>query len=222
MADKALQRYMTNISRSHFTDEIEQAKPPRKFSMPHFTSFKGDEYPERHLKHYRSTMILYRSNDALMCKIFSTTLQGEVQDWFHTLPPRSIRSFDDLSLVFTKEYSSYRSIKKKSDYLFNVKKNPNESFRDYVKRFKAEKTKIVECDDLIASATFQKELPANHPLFGEMIMQEDITLADLFALVEKHALWGEARLAKKAPEQPRKESVVAQRKKDGKHSNKSR
>ncbi|KAM1028119.1 hypothetical protein ACFX1X_041244 [Malus domestica] len=68
---------MTNISRLPFTDEIEQAKLPREFSMPHFTSFKEVEDPERHLKRYRSAMILYRNNDDLMCKIFTTTLQGE-------------------------------------------------------------------------------------------------------------------------------------------------
>ncbi|KAM1356763.1 hypothetical protein ACFX13_031570 [Malus domestica] len=81
---------MTNISRSSFTDEIEQAEPSRKFSMAHFTSFKGDGDLERHLKHYRSVMVLYRNNNALICKIFVTTLQGEAQYWFHTLPPRSI------------------------------------------------------------------------------------------------------------------------------------
>ena len=53
VADEALRRDMINIGRSPFTDEIEQAEPPRKFSMPHFISFKGDEDPERHLKHYR-------------------------------------------------------------------------------------------------------------------------------------------------------------------------
>ena len=158
VADETLRRDMTNISRSPFTDEIEQAEPPRKFSMPHFTFFKGDGDPERHLKHYRSAMVLYRNNDAFMCKIFATTLQGEAQDWFHTLPQQSIQNFDDLSLVFTKEYSSYRSIKKKSDHLFNVKKNPKKSLRDYVKRFKAEKAKIIGCDDSIASAAFQKGL----------------------------------------------------------------
>ncbi|KAM1520247.1 hypothetical protein TB1_022392 [Malus domestica] len=78
---------MTNMSKSPFTDEIEQAEPSRKFNMPHFTSFKEDGDPERHLKHYRSTMVLYRNKDALMCKIFTSTLQGEAQDWFHTLPP---------------------------------------------------------------------------------------------------------------------------------------
>ncbi|KAM1667662.1 hypothetical protein ACFX1Q_046599 [Malus domestica] len=221
MVDEALRRDMTNMSRSPFADEIEQAEPPRKFSMPHFTSFKGDGDPERHLKHYRNAMVLYRNNDALMCKIFATTLQGEAQDWFHTLPARSIQNFDDLSLVFTKEYSSYRSIKKKSDHLFNVKKNPKESLRDYVKRFKAEKAKIVGCDNSIASAAFQKGLPADHPLFGEMIMKEDLTLADSFALAEKHALWDEARQAEKAPEQPRKELATAQ-KKDEKQPNKGR
>ena len=160
MASETLRQDMTNISRSPFTDEIEQTEPPRKFSMSYFTSFKGDGDPERHLKHYRSTMIIYRNNDALMCKIFDTTLQGDVQDWFHTLPPQSIQNFDDLSLVFTKKYSSYRSIKKKSDHLFNVKKNPKESLRDYIKKFKAEKAKIVGCDDSIASAAFQKRPPS--------------------------------------------------------------
>ena len=44
-----------------------------------------------------------------------------------------------------------------------------------------------------------------------MIMKEYLTLADSFALAEKHALWDEARRAEKAPEQPQKESVVALR-----------
>ncbi|XP_068304245.1 uncharacterized protein [Pyrus communis] len=192
MADEALRRDMTNISRSPFTDEIKQAKPPHEFSMLHFISFKRDEDPERHLKRYQSAMILYRNNDDLMCQIFATTLQGEVQNWFYTLPPQSILNFDELSLVFTKEYSSYCLIKKKSDHLFNVKKNPNESFRDYLKRFKAKKVKIVECNDSIARAAFQKGLLADHPLFRKLIMKEDLTLADSFALVEKHALWDEA------------------------------
>ena len=192
VTNEALRREMTNISRSPFTDKIEQTERPHKFSMPHFTSFKGDGDPERHLKHYRSAMVLYRNNDALMCKIFATTLQGEAQDWFHTLPPRSISSFDDLSLVFTKEYSSYRTIKKKSDYLF---KNPKESLRDYEDRWMRR---------LNSQCSLSKGPPRRSPLFGEMIMKEDLTLADSFTLAEKHALWDEARRAEKVPEQPKK------------------
>ncbi|KAM1602467.1 hypothetical protein PS1_029635 [Malus domestica] len=156
VTDKALRWNMTNITRSPFTDEIKQAEPPHEFNMLHFTSFKRDEDSERHLKRYRSVMILYRNNDDLMCKIFATTLQGDAQNWFYTLPPQSIRNFYELSLVFTKEYSSYRSIKKKSDHLFDVKKNPKESLRNYVRRFNVEKARIVKCNDSIARAVFQK------------------------------------------------------------------
>ncbi|XP_048430556.1 uncharacterized protein LOC125472775 [Pyrus x bretschneideri] len=179
---------MTNMSRSPFTDEIEQAKPPSKFSMPHFTFFKRDGDPERHLKHYRSTMVLYWNNNALMCKIFATNLQGEAQDWFHTLLPRSIWSFDDISLVFTKEYSFHHSIKKKSDHLFNMKKNLKKSLYHYVKWFKAEKAKIVKCNDSIASATFQKGFPRSmHLLEAEFIEEvaHSAWLANVMPVVKK-------------------------------------
>ncbi|KAM1524619.1 hypothetical protein ACFX10_009201 [Malus domestica] len=138
-------------------------------------------------------MILYRNNDDLICKIFATTLQGEAQDWFYTLPPQSIWNFYALSLVFTKEYSFYRSIKKKSDHLFDIKKNPKESLRDYVRRFKAEKARIVGGNDSIARAAFQKGLPVDHQLFRKLIMKEYLTLADSFTLAEKHAFWDEGR-----------------------------
>ncbi|XP_068331426.1 uncharacterized protein [Pyrus communis] len=102
-------------------------------------------------------------------------------------------SFDELSLVFTKEYSFYHSIKKKFDHLFNFQKNLKESLYDYVKRFKVENAKIVECKNQIASAAFQKRLPKDHLLFGELIIGEDLTLEDLFDVAEKHALWDEAQ-----------------------------
>ena len=103
------------------------------------------------------------------------------------------------------------------------RRTPNESFRNYVKRFKAKKAKIVGCDDSIASATFQKELPSKpSTVWGNDHERGYLTLAGSFALAEKHALWDEARPADKAPEQPRKESAVAQKNEDGKQSNKSR
>ncbi|CAN6725210.1 unnamed protein product [Malus baccata var. baccata] len=130
-ADIALRRDM-----SPFTNEIERADPHHGFTMPYFILYKGDEDPNRHLKHYRSTMILYRNNDALMCKIFATTLQ-------------------------------------------------------------AEKAKIVGCNEDIATTAFRNGLPTEHPLFGKLIMGEELTLAASYALAEKHALWDEAKQSNK-------------------------
>ncbi|KAM1579324.1 hypothetical protein ACFX1Z_040778 [Malus domestica] len=59
-----------------------------------------------------------------------------------------------------------------------------------MRRFKANKAKIVGCNDSIARAAFQI---VDHLLFRKLIMKEGLTLADSFALAEKHALWDEAR-----------------------------
>ncbi|KAM1421414.1 hypothetical protein ACFX2I_003679 [Malus domestica] len=81
-----------------------------------------------------------------------------------------------------------------------MKKNPNESLYTYVKRFKAEKVKIVGCNDSVAYSAFQKWLPTYHPLFGELIMGENLTLENCYALVEKHSLWDEENRSHKPPE----------------------
>lgn len=54
-------------------------------------------------------------------------------------------------------------IKKKSYHLFYIMKDPNETFRNYVKRFNVEKVKIVGCDDTIASATSRNGLLVRPP-----------------------------------------------------------
>ncbi|KAM1672601.1 hypothetical protein ACFX1S_041220 [Malus domestica] len=184
---------MTNINRLPFTNEIKQTDPHIEFTMPYFTPYKGDKDLDRHLKYYRSIMILYGNNDALMCKIFATTLQGEAQDWLYTLPPQSIRSFNEHSLVFTKEYSFNRSIKRTYDYLFRNLKGLWDTIRNYVNRFKVKKAKIIGYNEDIATTTFRNRLLTEHPLFRKLIMGEELTLVVSYALVEKHTLWNEAK-----------------------------
>ncbi|CAL2262907.1 unnamed protein product [Prunus armeniaca] len=142
-------------------------------------------------------MILHKADDALMCKAFAMTLRGAAQDWFHTLPSGSINCFKELAYVFTKEYTSYRMIKKNPDHLFNLRKKPDESIRDYIKRFKVEKANIVGCDDRIVSSAFKKGLPAEHELYRELTITPSQTLAEVFATAERYALWDDDRIAAK-------------------------
>ncbi|XP_008238766.1 PREDICTED: uncharacterized protein LOC103337389 [Prunus mume] len=200
--EDALRKEMDQAISTPFTPEIEQAAPPKRFSTPSFTHFKGDSDPESHLKHFKSVMILYKADDALMCKAFAMTLQRAAQDWFHTLLSESINSFKELAYVFTKEYTSYRTIKKNPDHLFNLRKKPDESIRDYIKSFKAEKANIVGCDDQIASSAFKKGLPAEHELYRELTITPSQTLAKVFATAKRYALWDDDRIAaKKSTEQ---------------------
>ncbi|CAL9000697.1 unnamed protein product [Prunus brigantina] len=59
--------------------------------------------------------------------------------------------FKEFAFIFTKEYTSYRTVKKHADHLFNLRKKPDKSLRDYLKRFKAEKGNIIGCNDLKVS-----------------------------------------------------------------------
>ncbi|CAL8082961.1 unnamed protein product [Prunus armeniaca] len=200
--EDALRVEVDRANSSPFTAEIEQAAPSKRFSMPSFTCFKGDSDPESHLKHFKSLMILYKAEDALMCKVFAMNLRGAAQDWFHTLSSGLISSFKELTYVFTKEYTSYRTIKKNPDHLYNLHKKPDESLQDYIKRFKAEKANIIGCDDLIASAAFKKGFLAEHDLYRELTIIPNKTLAKVFATAERYALWDDDRItAKKSTEQ---------------------
>ncbi|VVA37539.1 PREDICTED: VITISV_032574, partial [Prunus dulcis] len=213
--EDALRIEVDRANSSPFTVKIEQAAPPKRFSTPSFTCFKGDSNPESHLKHFKSLMILYKAEDALMCKVFAMTLRGAAQDWFHTLPSWSINSFKELTYVFTKEYTSYRTIKKNPDHLFNLRKKPEESLRDYIKRFKAEKANIVGCDDQIASSAFKKGLPAEHDLYRELTITPSQTLAEVFATAERYALWDDDRIAaKKSTEQEDRPAKRAEQRSD--------
>ncbi|CAL9011174.1 unnamed protein product, partial [Prunus brigantina] len=69
-AEEALGREVDQVNFSPFTDEVEQANPLKWLTLS-ITLFKGDFDPERHLKHFKSAMILYKADDALMCKVLS-------------------------------------------------------------------------------------------------------------------------------------------------------
>ncbi|CAL2254004.1 unnamed protein product [Prunus armeniaca] len=220
--DDALRKEIDQANSTPFTAEIEQAAPPKRFSTPSFTHFKGDSDLESHLKHFKSVMILHKADDALMCKVFVVTLRGAAQDWFHTLPSGSINSFKELAYVFTKEYTSYRTIKKNPDHLYNLRKKSDESLRDYIKRFKAEKANIVGCDDRIASSAFKKGLPVEHDLYRELTITPSQTLAEVYATAERYALWDDDRIAaKKSTKQEDQPTKRACQRSDG-FSNKNK
>ncbi|CAL2256488.1 unnamed protein product [Prunus armeniaca] len=78
--EDALHKEMDQAISTHFTPEIEQAAPRRRFSTPSFIHFKGDSDPVSHLKQFKSVMILHKADGALMCKVFAMTLRGAAQD----------------------------------------------------------------------------------------------------------------------------------------------
>ncbi|XP_021821663.1 uncharacterized protein LOC110763218 [Prunus avium] len=154
--EEALCKEIDRVDCSPFTNEVEWALPPKRFTTPSITPFKGDSDPESHLRHFKSAMILYKANDTLMCKVFTMTLRGATQDWFHTLPSASIGNFKEFTLIFTKEYTSYKTVRKHANHLFNLRKKPQTEVFATAERY------TLWDDDRIAAKKDSKQ--ANHPI----------------------------------------------------------
>ncbi|CAL2270498.1 unnamed protein product [Prunus armeniaca] len=126
-----------------------------------------------------------------------THLKGDSDPKSHLKHFKSVMILHKANDALMCKYTSYRTIEKNPDHLYNLRKKSDESLRDYIKRFKAEKANIVGCDDRIASSAFKKGLPAEHDLYRELTITPSQSLAEVYETAERYALWDEDRIAAK-------------------------
>ena len=113
--------------------------------MPKFFTYDGTNDPLDHIMHYRQLMTLDIGNDALLCKVFPASLQGQALSWFHRLPPNSVGDFRDLSEAFVGQYLCSARHKQNISTLYNIKMQDNESLREFVKRFGQAMLQVEAC-----------------------------------------------------------------------------
>ena len=84
---------LNQISKSPFTHKIEGAILPRRFYQPTFTIYNGRTDPVEHVRHFNQRMAVHSKDEALMCKVFPSSLGPVVMRWFDDLRANSIDSF---------------------------------------------------------------------------------------------------------------------------------
>ena len=78
------------ISHSPFSKEIEKAHLPGNFSAPNYVMYDGKADLIGHISHFRQSMALHLGNNALMCRMFPSSLEPMSLRWFNRLPHSSI------------------------------------------------------------------------------------------------------------------------------------
>ena len=62
--------------------------------------YYGTTDPGIHIDIYVAQVALYTMDDAILCKIFPTSLKEQALSWFTRLPPNSIDCFETLTSRF--------------------------------------------------------------------------------------------------------------------------
>ena len=96
LGNDAMSRALNLISRSPFTCKIKRGSLPRRFTQPTFTIYNGRIDHVQHVSHFNQQMIVHSKNEALMCKVFPSSLGSVAMRWFDGIGASSIDSFKEL------------------------------------------------------------------------------------------------------------------------------
>ena len=99
-----------------------------RFTQPLFNSYDGKMDLLEHVCHYIQMMSLHTHNDALMCKVFPSSLSPIALRWFNGLKKGSIHSFFELIQEFDVWFMTCSWVPQPVDALLSMKMGAGESF----------------------------------------------------------------------------------------------
>ena len=122
-------------TRSPFLDDIERVPMPSKFTRPPFNSYDGKTNSVEHVSHYIHMMSLHTHNDALMCKVFPSSLRPMALREFNGLRKGSIHSFAELIQEFSARLVTCSQVPQLVDALLSMKMRVDKTLRSYTSRY---------------------------------------------------------------------------------------
>ncbi|GLT41805.1 hypothetical protein SLA2020_158450 [Shorea laevis] len=146
---------------------------PPGFKIPQLETYDGTKDPDDHLHAFYSCMQAQNASDALMCKIFPSTLRGNARTSYYSLPPRSISSYTEMASAFATKFSSRRLIRKTTSELMRVKQREGESLKNYMSRFNDAVLEVNSFDQAVGIAAVISGL--NHERFRDSLIKRPAT-----------------------------------------------
>ena len=95
-----MNKALSQVSKSPFTQNIEDASLPWQFHQPIFTIYNGQTDLVEHVSHFSQRMVIHSKDEVLMCKVFPSSLGLVAMRWFNGLKANSIDSFKKLTWDF--------------------------------------------------------------------------------------------------------------------------
>ena len=130
-----MSKALNQISRSPFTHMIERERLPWRFNQPTFTMYNGQIDPVEHVSHFNPRMVVHSKNEALMCKVFPSSLGPVAMRWFDGLGAGSIDSFKELTQVFRSCFIMCSRVLRPLDSLLSLFMRERETLKTNSERY---------------------------------------------------------------------------------------
>ena len=155
---------MGNMDLPSFTRSIEGASLPWQFHQPTFSLYNGRTDPVEHVSHFSQKMVIHSKDEALMCRIFPSSLGPMAMRWFNGLKESSIDSFKKLTQSFSAHFITCSRIPLSLGSLLSMSMREGETLKAYSDRYWEMFNEIDGSYNDMAISTFKAGLPAEHEL----------------------------------------------------------
>ena len=126
--------------------------------------YNGRSDSMEHVNHFNQRMIVHSKNEALMCKVFPSSLRSVAIRWFDGLGKDSIHSFKELTRALGARFVTCSRVPRPLDSLLSMTMREGETLKTYSDRYWKMFNEIDEKFDDVAIRTFKVGLPAEHDL----------------------------------------------------------
>ncbi|XP_073315789.1 uncharacterized protein [Primulina huaijiensis] len=179
---------------------LEEGLPPN-FRRSNIGEYDGHTDPEEHLGRFENAALLHQYSDGVRCRVFLGTLVRSAQQWFNTLQPNSIRSFEDFSAPFLHRFASSKRHQKNYLSLFVMKQQESETLREFVQRFNNAALEIPSATPAIMISAFTQGLRGGE-FFKSLVKKPPSTYDDLLAWAEKYINLEDAQRYRRMEQRP--------------------
>ncbi|XP_014523581.1 uncharacterized protein LOC106779884 [Vigna radiata var. radiata] len=169
--------------------------------------------PEAHVKTFTNAIAFQTGSDAIWCRAFSLSLEGEALEWFNSLPPNSIKNFEGLRRMFGRQFSSSNTQDTSIFYLVNLKQGREETLKAFMDRYQE---LVHRVKGLTTKLALQYILPAlkPRPFKDSFCRREPKTMEELRERVTDEVRVEEMKLSYKKQNQEARNKKADDRKFD--------
>ena len=186
MGNDIMSKVLNQISKSPLTRKIERAKFPWHFHQSTFTIYNGRTNPVEHASQFNQRMAIHSKDEALMCKVFPSSLGPVVMRWFDGLGADYISSFRELTQAFNSWFIMYSKVPQPLDSLLSMSMREGESVKVYLDRYWEMFNEIDDDFDDIAIRTFKVGLLVEHGLRKSLTGKPVTSVCQLMDQIDKY------------------------------------